>query len=60
MSGAMGHLAVVEREAAGDPGPINSGFLDVFIAKVLNPPYGGSIASRERPLPGHWIRRRGL
>lgn len=31
-------LAVAERESKGDAGPINAGFLDVFIAKLLNPP----------------------
>jgi hypothetical protein len=40
------HLAVAERNAAEDPSPVNSGFVDVFIAKVLNPPEGESVAAR--------------
>lgn len=32
------NLALLDREAANDPGPITPGFLDVFVAKVLNPP----------------------
>lgn len=35
-------LAVLDREAAGDAGSITPGFLDVFVAKVLNPPKGES------------------
>lgn len=31
-------LAVSDREVAGDDAPINAGFLDVFVDKVLNPP----------------------
>jgi hypothetical protein len=31
-------LAVADREAAGEHAAINAGFLDVFIAKLLNPP----------------------
>lgn len=38
------HLAVAERVAAEDPSPINAGFLDVFVAKVLSPPQGESAA----------------
>lgn len=30
-------IAVSERIETGDPAPINAGFLDVFVAKVLNP-----------------------
>ncbi|MNV12124.1 hypothetical protein D3C71_1027120 [compost metagenome] len=40
------HLAVAERNAAEDPSPVNSGFVDVFIAKVMNPPEGESVAAR--------------
>ncbi|SSW67276.1 hypothetical protein AVE30378_02540 [Achromobacter veterisilvae] len=45
------HLAVAEREAAEDPSPVNAGFLDVFVAKVLNPPEGESVAGA-RPATG--------
>lgn len=31
-------LAVSDREVAGDDAPINAGFLQVFVDKVLNPP----------------------
>ena len=34
--------AVLDREATGDPGPITPGFLDIFVAKVLNPPQAES------------------
>lgn len=34
--------AVLDREATGDQGPITPGFLDIFVAKVLNPPQAGS------------------
>ncbi|MDT4824713.1 hypothetical protein FQZ97_579700 [compost metagenome] len=40
------HLAVAERDAAEDPSPVNAGFLDVFVAKVLNPPEGESVTGR--------------
>ncbi|WP_338881543.1 DUF1376 domain-containing protein [Achromobacter veterisilvae] len=45
------HLAVAEREAAEDPSPVNAGFLDVFVAKVLNPAEGESVAGA-RPATG--------
>ncbi|MNY04384.1 hypothetical protein D3C86_1370590 [compost metagenome] len=35
-------LAVLDRDATGDAGPITPGFLDIFVAKVLNPPKGES------------------
>ncbi|CUI29910.1 DUF1376 domain-containing protein [Achromobacter xylosoxidans] len=31
------HLAVADREKSGDAGPVNSGFVDVFLVKVLHP-----------------------
>ncbi|EHK65277.1 DUF1376 domain-containing protein [Achromobacter arsenitoxydans] len=45
------HLAVAERDAAEDQSPVNAGFLDVFVAKVLNPPEGQSAAGT-RPATG--------
>jgi hypothetical protein len=35
-------IAVTEREAASDDGPVNAGFLDVFVAKLLNQPGAAS------------------
>lgn len=40
------HLAVAERNATEDASPVNAGFLDVFVTKVLNPPEGESIAGK--------------
>ena len=34
--------ALLDRQATGDAGPVTPGFLDVFVAKVLNPPKGES------------------
>lgn len=31
------HLAVADREKSSDAGPVNSGFVDVFLVKVLHP-----------------------
>ena len=41
--------AVLDREATGDPGPITPGFLDIFVAKVLNPPRAESAIHGVRP-----------
>lgn len=41
--------AVLDREATGDPGPITPGFLDIFVAKVLNPPQAKSVVNGARP-----------
>lgn len=41
-------LAVLDREATGDPGPITPGFLDVFVAKVLTPPAAQSTVNGKR------------
>jgi uncharacterized protein YdaU (DUF1376 family) len=41
-------LAVLDREASGDAGPITPGFLDVFVAKVLHPPDAASSVSARR------------
>lgn len=41
-------LAVLDREASGDAGPITPGFLDVFVAKVLHPPDAASSVSTRR------------
>jgi hypothetical protein len=41
-------LAVLDREASGDAGPITPGFLDVFVAKVLHPPNAASSVSARR------------
>lgn len=38
-------LAVLDRDSAGDVGPITPGFLDVFVGKVLNPPKGESVVN---------------
>lgn len=35
-------LAALDRETTGDAGTITPGFLDIFVAKVLNPPQGES------------------
>jgi uncharacterized protein YdaU (DUF1376 family) len=42
-------LAVLDREATGDAGPIAPGFLDIFVAKVLNPPQGESALAGKKP-----------
>ena len=43
-------LAVLDREATGDPGPITPGFLDVFVGKVLHPRKGESVVNgKPRP-----------
>ncbi|NLZ11199.1 MAG: DUF1376 domain-containing protein, partial [Alcaligenaceae bacterium] len=49
-------LAVADRELAQDHGPINAGFLDVFLAKVLKPPGGDSALNRQPSAapPKHW------
>lgn len=36
-------LAVAQREADKDPAPINPKFLDLFVAKVMNPKEAGSV-----------------
>jgi hypothetical protein len=41
--------AVLDREATGDQGPITPGFLDIFVAKVLNPPQAKSAVNGARP-----------
>ena len=43
-------LAVLDREATGDQGPITPGFLDIFVAKVLNPPQVKSAVNGTRPV----------
>ena len=45
-------LAVADREAAEDTSPINAGFLDVFVARVLNPPVAESAVGKARAKPG--------
>jgi len=42
------NLALLDREATGDPGPITLGFLDVFVAKVLRPPAVQSAVNGQR------------
>jgi len=42
-------LAVLDREATGDAGPITPGFLDIFVDKVLKPPQAKSAVSGTRP-----------
>lgn len=42
-------LAVLDRDAAGDAGPIGPGFLDIFVDKVLNPPAATSKVDGKRP-----------
>ncbi|KAG1388376.1 hypothetical protein G6F59_015984 [Rhizopus arrhizus] len=42
-------LAVLDREASGDAGPITPGFLDIFVVKVLNPPHATSAVNGTRP-----------
>lgn len=42
-------LAVLDREATGDAGPITPGFLDIFVVKVLNPPQATSAVNGTRP-----------
>lgn len=44
-------LAVADREATGDAGPITAGFLDVFVAKMLKPPTATSAVNGKRPAP---------
>lgn len=39
-------LAVADRDSTGDTGPVTAGFIDVFLAKVLNPPAGESALNR--------------
>ena len=39
-------LAVADRDKTNDPGPINAGFLDTCLAKVLNPKGGDSALNR--------------
>ncbi|MGB3432407.1 DUF1376 domain-containing protein [Achromobacter sp.] len=41
-------LAVLDREATGDTGPITPGFLDIFVDKVLNPPQATSAINGKR------------
>lgn len=41
-------LAVADSVTNGDPGPITAGFLDIFVAKVLNPPTAGSKVDAKR------------
>lgn len=41
-------LAVLDREAKGDPGTITPGFLDLFVVKVLNPPQATSAVNGKR------------
>ena len=41
-------LAVADREASEDPGPITAGFLDIFVARLLHPPTGGSKVDTKR------------
>lgn len=41
-------LAAADRAATGDAGPITAGFLDIFVAKVLNPPTAGSKVDAKR------------
>lgn len=54
-------LAVADREDKADPSPITAGFLDVFVAKVLNPPAAQSAVNGKRPAaaqaadPHAWI-----
>ncbi|WP_454703435.1 DUF1376 domain-containing protein [Achromobacter pestifer] len=42
-------LAVLDRETTGDAGTITPGFLDIFVAKVLNPPQGESALAGKKP-----------
>lgn len=42
-------LAVLDREASGDAGPITPGFLDIFVVKVLNPSQATSAVNGTRP-----------
>ena len=42
-------LAVLDREATGDQESITPGFLDIFVAKVLNPPQAKSAVNGTRP-----------
>lgn len=44
-------LAVLDRDATDDPGPIGPGFLDIFVAKVLHPPTANSAVNGKRPAP---------
>lgn len=41
-------LAVAQRDRDEDPAPINAGFLDVFVAKLLNPKDGESAVTAKR------------
>lgn len=49
-------LAVTDRDANGDVTAVSAGFIDVFLAKVLNPPGGDSALSRQAPAGAakHW------
>lgn len=47
-------LAVADRGAKGDPMPINAGFLDVFVGKLLNP--GTAPARAVTPASIDWYR----
>ena len=44
-------LALLDRDATGDAGPIGPGFLDIFVAKVLHPPAATSAVNGKRPAP---------
>lgn len=48
-------LAVADREQARDDTAINAGFLDVFVAKILNPTNGREVHSAVTPKP--WFLR---
>ncbi|MBV7482505.1 hypothetical protein [Bordetella sp. BOR01] len=41
-------LAVLDREKTQDRGPITPGFLDIFVAKVLNPPQAASAVNGKK------------
>ena len=43
-------LAVADRELSQDPGAVSAGFIDVFLAKILNPS-GGDSALNRTPAP---------
>lgn len=47
------HLAVADREKSGDSGPVNPGFVDVFLVKVLQPGTAASgVDGRGAPAKG--------
>lgn len=52
-------LAVADRAAKADASPINAGFLDIFVAKVMNPS-GGQSRINNGPATTWWTSQDGI